>query len=253
MSATAFEPVDWAVLGASGAQFGSGGQTRRQGAPAPPTARRSPCSAAGVTVLFALAACLHSVPWRRGGGKDATRSFSILWRGRAVLALMCAATAVRRSLLRVKPPPCCASRQQQPLLLDLQHQILSASVAVCLPSASCCAVHVTSVQASQLLRLGVLWGANSVVFSPGITSWTSAGWMCRWDWLMGQTSPQACIIVPPSAPVTCPATCRSPVLHAHSACLPVPPKLLQDIPHPLTGTAAAALRLHSPAHAHSGP
>lgn len=36
-------------------------------------------------------------------------------------------------------------------------------------------------QLSPLLRVSRLWGANSFVFSDGVTSWTGAGWMCRWD------------------------------------------------------------------------
>lgn len=77
--------------------------------------------------MLALAACLYTIPWRRGGCKDAARSFSVLWRGRAWLSLLAAALSL-----------------------------------------------------SLLLRVSLLWGPNSLLFPASITSWTGAGWMCRW-------------------------------------------------------------------------
>jgi hypothetical protein len=77
--------------------------------------------------VLALAACLYTIPWRRGGCKDAARSFSVLWRGRAWLSLLAAALSL-----------------------------------------------------SLLLRVSLLWGPNSLLFPASITSWTGAGWMCRW-------------------------------------------------------------------------
>ena len=46
------------------------------------------------------------------------------------------------------------------------------------PTLSCSATPALP-QVSQLLRVSILWGANSVVLPQSITSWTGAGWMCR--------------------------------------------------------------------------
>ena len=133
----ATKPVDYAVMGAAGASQGLGWapaasaprhrrHRRRRRRSSPNSAARP--AFAGLAALASLAACLYTVPWRRAarGALKATRSFTVLWRGRAALALLSAAWAL-----------------------------------------------------AQLLRVSRLWGANSLIFGPGVTAWTGAGWICR--------------------------------------------------------------------------
>ena len=133
-----------------------------------------PPSTAGAAALAGLAACLYTVPWRScraapPSAPKATRGFNVLWHGRALLALLLTAWGVSsawastRGASRVPP-----AAPQVPLPPAASHSCPPAFLPPPCP------------QLSPLLRVSRLWGANSFVFSSGVTSWTGAGWMCRW-------------------------------------------------------------------------
>ncbi len=52
-------------------------------------------------------------------------------------------------------------------------------VASCRPRNAAGLTVVPGVQAAQLLRLGSVWGKNSIIFPDIVTDWTAAGWFCR--------------------------------------------------------------------------
>lgn len=37
----------------------------------------------------------------------------------------------------------------------------------------------STLQACQILRLGTLWGSNSIILPAVVTDWTGSGWLCR--------------------------------------------------------------------------
>ena len=114
------------------------------------------------------------MPWRScraapPSAPKATRSFNVLWHGRALLALLLTAWAVSSLLAHVHGPwkldGCC-----NPPATAIRPAAFLSPPAFLPPFCP---------QLSPLLRVSRLWGANSLVFSEGVTSWTGSGWMCR--------------------------------------------------------------------------
>lgn len=141
---------------------------------------------AGFTALVALASCLYTVPWHCGGrrraGGDATdggksaagaaagaaRDFNVLWHGRVILSLLCAAWAVSCRVWSYNVLLCCVPNTPRQKGAEL----------VTAPPNPCCPPP-CHPQLSLLLRVSSLWGANSFVLPAGVRAWTGAGWMCR--------------------------------------------------------------------------